>query len=275
MMRHLLTRIAFFILGLLLFYAPFAFLTQILLVLTESPLVADAHRICLRMPFEWLAQPWMYPVMIAQPLYLVGPVLLPLVALFFGPIFCGWLCPSGMLTEFLSRLVPDRFKLNLAGKVSPEHIRLGILVAMFLSPFLGGYICCTFCNFTMMQNLVLATTGDFTGLQSWASFTILTFVLWFFIGGIFMKGGRGWCTFICPAGAFQGIFHKLGIRLGISRSIQTRESHCTSCKKCQKSCPTWAISEPGKINAHLCTICRDCIHVCPENAIIYSLSKRS
>ncbi len=59
MRRHLLYRRLFFVLGVVLFYAPFAILVRVLVALTGSPWVAGAHRICLRMPFEWLSQPWM------------------------------------------------------------------------------------------------------------------------------------------------------------------------------------------------------------------------
>src|SRR4030042_270110 len=52
MRRHLVKRFVFFLAGLVLFYAPFALLTRLLIHLTHSPLAADAHRICLRMPLE-------------------------------------------------------------------------------------------------------------------------------------------------------------------------------------------------------------------------------
>ena len=157
--RHLRLRLVFFFAGIALFYAPSALLVRALLAVTDSPYLPDAHRICLRMPFEWLSQPWMYPTMIREPLYLIGLLLLPAIAFFFGPLFCGWLCPAGAVTELLGRLVPNRFKLRLGGKLNPMPIRYGVLVGMFVSPYLGGYVCCTFCNFAMMQSLVNAVTN--------------------------------------------------------------------------------------------------------------------
>ncbi|MCP4599371.1 MAG: 4Fe-4S binding protein [Proteobacteria bacterium] len=276
MRSHIALRVFFFFVGIFLFYAPSAVLVRVLLHATDSHLQPDAHRICLRMPFEWLLQPWMYSTMVREPLYLIGLVLLPSLAFLFGPVFCGWLCPAGSVTELLGRLLPDRFKLNLGGKLNPAPIRYGVLVGMMLSPFLGGYVCCTFCNFTMMQNLVSALTGNPTGLMTWASFTILTFALWFFFLGIFLKGGRGWCNLICPAGAVQGLAHVIGSRYNFSRAIRVDIKQCVDCDNCVRECPAWAFSSGGCVNLHACNICRDCLHVCENGAISYGrLNSRS
>ncbi len=272
--RHLLFRILFFFLGIVLFYAPFAVLTGLLLHLTGSPLTADAHRVCLRMPFEWALQPWMYPTMIDTPLFLIGPLLLPLVALFLGPLFCGWLCPAGAFTELLGRLVPDRVKISVGGRINPAPIRYGVLLGMLVSPFLGGYICCTFCNFTMMQNVVHALTGHPGALTAWSSFTLLTFVFWLLPLGILLKGGRGFCTFLCPAGAVQGLAHAIGARIGITRRIVIDDSRCRSCGDCQTECPALAIQN-GRVNPHVCNLCRDCLPICKAQAIRYGRNPKT
>jgi ferredoxin-type protein NapH len=272
MMRaHLINRFLFFILGIILLYAPIALLTRLLVYLTGSPLVSDVHRVCMRMPIQWLAQPWMYGVMIEQPMYLVVVLVLPGVALFFGPLFCGWMCPPGMFTEFLSRLVPDRFKINLAGRVDPAPVRYGVLAGFMLVPFLGGSACCAFCNFMHMQNMVSAAFGDFRGLSHWASFTIVTFVLWFLVLGLFTKGGRGWCNFLCPAGALMGMAHALGARFRFGKAVRINGGQCNDCGDCISACPAWAISQKSetKINTHACNACLDCVHLCPKKSISY------
>ena len=275
MRKHLINRLAFFLLGILLFYAPFALLVRLLILVTGSPLQADCHRVCLRMPVMWAFQPWMYSTMLEQPAYLLGVLVLPATALFFGPLFCGWLCPAGSLPEFLSRLLPDRFKLDLSGKINPAPARYGFLVGMLLAPFLGGNVCCAFCNFTHMQHLVSAATGNVRGLAHWASFTVVTFILWLVILGVFVRGGRGWCNFLCPAGALQGLAHALGARLKFGRRMRIDEHACEGCKTCVSACPAWAISHDRQatINSHACNTCMDCVHVCPHGAIRYQRTK--
>jgi len=272
MFRHWTYRFAFFLLGIILLYAPFALLTRLILWATNSPLLADSHRICLRMPIQWLLQPWMYSTMIEQPVYLVAVLVLPMLALFLGPLFCGWMCPAGQMTEFLSRIVPPRFQINLGGKLDYTPIRYGFTVGMMAAPMVSGNTCCSFCNFTHAQNIISAVFGDFLGISFWASFTLVSFVLWLVVLGLFTKGGRGWCNLLCPAGALMGLFHFLGTRLRLGRSMQVDPKLCRNCKSCVSFCPAWAIStlkETSKINPHACTVCMDCTHVCPQSAIAY------
>ena len=72
MTRHLIKRFGFFLLGIVLLYAPFALLTRLMVWATQTPLISDAHRLCLRMPIQWLFQPWMYPTLAKQPMYWVA-----------------------------------------------------------------------------------------------------------------------------------------------------------------------------------------------------------
>lgn len=276
--RHWLARFGFFLLGIVLLYAPFALLTRMVLWLSGSPLVADAHRICLRMPIQWLAQPWMYGVMIEQPAYLGAVLVLPAVALFAGPVFCGWMCPAGGMTEYLSRLIPPRFQLDLGGKFNSVPIRYGFTVGMMVAAFIGGNVCCSFCNFSHAQNIISAGFGDFTGITYWASFTMLSFGLWFVVLGLFTKGGRGWCNLLCPAGALQGLTHSLGRWLRIGRSVQIENRLCSGCQTCASTCSSWAISSKDDVmdtNPHACNGCMDCTKVCSQNAIAYRPNTRT
>jgi ferredoxin-type protein NapH len=270
--RHWFHRFLVFLVGIVLLYAPFALLTRLVLWASGSPLLPDAHRICMRMPIQWLAQPWMYGTMIEQPAYLVVILVLPGVALLAGPLFCGWMCPAGGLTEYLSRLVPPRFQIELGGKVNPVPVRYGFTAGMMVASFIGGNVCCSFCNFTHTQNIISAVFGDLTGVAYWASFMVVSFVLWFVVLGLFTKGGRGWCNLLCPAGALQGLTHSLGRWLRLGRSVQIQQSQCSACKECVSTCPTWAISakeDTIEIDSHACNVCLDCTKVCNRNAIAY------
>jgi ferredoxin-type protein NapH len=205
---------------------------------------------------------------------MVSVMILPATALFLGPLFCGWMCPAGQITEFLSRFVPPRFQIDLSGKINPVPVRYGFMLGMMGITLIGGNACCSFCNFTHTQNIVNAVFGDFLGITYLASFSIVSFVLWFFIMGLFTKGGRGWCNFLCPAGALMGLAHYLGTKWKISWLIKIDRAACTNCQTCFSICPAWAISKdkdkPVEINYHACTGCMDCTRVCPAKAIRYS-----
>ncbi|MBI5953921.1 MAG: 4Fe-4S binding protein [Chloroflexi bacterium] len=275
---HWAKRFVFFLLGIVLLYSPFALLTKLVLFLANKPFVGDVHSICLRMPIQWLVQPWMYRTILSDPTYMVSVVFLPIAALFLGPLFCGWVCPAGQITEFLSRLVPPRFQIDLSGKVNGVSVRYGFMLGMMGITFLGGNACCSFCNFTHAQNMLNALFGDFLGISYLASFSIVSFVLWFFVMGLFTRGGRGWCNFLCPAGALMGLAHYLGTKLKIGRLVNINRVTCTNCKTCTANCPAWAMSyeneKPVEINYHACTACMDCARVCPAKAISYKWATR-
>jgi ferredoxin-type protein NapH len=270
---HWLKRFAFFLLGVVLLYAPFALLARLVLSLTNSPYTADVHRLCLRMPIQWLAQPWMYGTIFENPVYLFAVLVLPLLALFLGPLFCGWMCPAGLFTEFLSRFVPPRFQINFSKmKISGVNVRYGFLAGFMLVPLIGGNVCCSFCNFTHTQNIISAIFGNPAGLTYWASFSVVSFILWFFVLGIFTVGGRGWCNFLCPAGALMGLAHAIGTRLKIGRSMKVDPNRCQICKTCSSICPALALHnerDRTEINHHACNVCMDCAQICPRGAISY------
>jgi ferredoxin-type protein NapH len=275
--RHWSYRFVGFLVGVVLLYAPFALLTRLVLVLTKSPLLPDAHRLCMRMPIQWLLQPWMYQTIIQEPAYLFSVLILPVAAVFVGPLFCGWLCPAGGMTEYLSRLVPPRFQIDLSGKVNPAPVRYGFTAGMMVASFIGGNVCCSFCNFAHTQNIISAVFGNFVGISYWASFLMVSFVLWFVVLGLFTKGGRGWCNLLCPAGALMGLTHRLGPWLGVGRSVKIEQALCKRCHSCVSVCSSWALSKDKDggvaVNGHVCNTCLDCTRICEHSAIAYSRNR--
>ena len=275
--KHLLVRLLFFFSGFFLFYHPFAFLVRAAAAVFPkasylSYLKPTVHQPCLRMPFNWIIMPWMYSNFLQNPLYFF-PFFLLALSFVFGPLFCGWVCPAGNLTEHISRVIPKSFQLELRNLSYPQYLRYGFLLGFLLSPFLvRGSFCCFYCNFSFLQNLVDAAFGDFTGISYWFFGSIITFLLWFFLLGIFAKGGRGWCNFLCPAGAFQGVFHWFGGKFPFTYGVKISNEKCNHCSFCADVCSTGALNFKGErisFNRHMCNACLDCKNVCPVGAIDY------
>jgi ferredoxin-type protein NapH len=270
-------RLGGYALGLALFYAPFALLIKLVAALTPaSPAgtsVSDVHTACLRMPLGWLVQPWMWPSLAGNPISWLPILVLPLGAVLAGPLFCGWLCPAGALPEYLGRLVPDRLKFDFKGRVEIVPLRYGFFVGFLFAPFISTSICCSFCNFTHMQNIVSAVTGDIAGLTYFTSMGILAATMWIVPLGLFTKGGRGWCLFLCPAGTTMAMASGLTSRFGGLWRVRARSHTCVSCGSCADVCPMRAIDvDPEKgtrIEQHLCISCLDCVKACSSGSITY------
>jgi len=291
-----LKRLAGYAVGVVLFYAPFALLIRGFGLLfpasTAGTSIADVHSACLRMPFGWLTQPWMWPTLGSSPISFLPLLILPLAAIAFGPLFCGWLCPAGAFPEYLGRLIPDRFKFDFHGRVDIVPLRYGFFAGLLIVPFVASSITCSLCNFGQMQNIISAVFGDRSGFAYFSSMGILAATLWIVPLGMFTKGGRGWCLFLCPAGTVMGLSSKLTARLPWTMRVRVDASACTGCGTCEDVCPMRAIdpmevsvpivnadpdADPAAedlpvahaINNHLCIECQDCVSACPSNALKY------
>jgi ferredoxin-type protein NapH len=292
--RHLRARLLFFLAGMILFVAPFAVLLNAFSLLmpaaggTVGAVAAQSeptiHRaMCLRMPLVWVVyqQATFFSRMAGNPLYALVFALI-ILAVFVGPLFCGWLCP-GMMTEHLSRLIPARFKINLRGTVDPAPVRYGFLAGFFIAaaPMINKSVCCGFCNWTWIEDVWAALFGKLDGvtggtLFAFSSSSIITFLLTFGFLGLFMEGGRGWCNFLCPAGALQNLAHWLGAKLRFTYKLRFAKDRCNDCYRCVPACPTWAILPSQNsitINRHICNGCRDCIAECRPGALAYTRGK--
>ncbi len=287
---QLRNRLLFFVAGMFLFVAPFAVVMTALGSLASScDLEAGAataqsdptiHRgMCLRMPLVWAVwrQDSFLQRIIDNPLYALIFVLI-ILAVFVGPVFCGWLCP-GAMTEHLSRLIPSKLKINLRGIVDPVPIRYGFLAGFFLmsAPFIKQSVCCSYCNWTWIENIWAAIFGRMDGVSggmmfAFSSSSIITFLLTFGLLGIFIEGGRGWCNFLCPAGALQNLAHWLGAKWRFTYKLVLSRDSCNDCQRCVGACPTWAILPSHNsisVSRHICNGCKECVVACPTGALAY------
>jgi ferredoxin-type protein NapH len=190
---------------------------------------------------------------------------------FFGRYWCSHLCPVGGLTELVSRLIPGFLKVRYSSIPAPAF-RYGYLAVYLVAPVLGiGSLCCGYYNFAVVPRLVgapfsQADAAYFLRVSGWISLGLVVVL------GFLAKGGRAYCNFLCPIGAFDAISNFLGARFG-RRRMHVAPSKCHGCGKCEKVCPVWAIHEvDGKatIDQLSCMPCRQCETACPTGAIVYA-----
>lgn len=256
------------LLGFLLFYEPFMLFQR----MTSSFLVetgfTSIHVPCARIPLaNILTGQWQY----SGPTSLCFCLLLIVVSLWFGPLFCGWLCPAGAFSEYLSRLLPDKYKINWAQLVPLVPLRYGFFLGFLGSIILGLGIPCSYCNYYALEIFVgYLHTGQL--LNSSLSL-LMTFVVSNILLGLFTKGGRGYCNLLCPVGTMCSLMHVLGQLVPGSFAMQVDNNKCVGCGLCSKKCPMQAVSiNQGKaqINRHHCIVCGQCRQACPRKVIAYT-----
>ena len=267
-MSYQLRRVAGYILGFILFYAPLAlFQRGLSYVLTGKWQELTIHNLCLRKPVEHIIDGGLLQFTSVS---MLSMLILLIVTFFFGPIFCGKLCPAGAFTEYLSRLVPDRFKIDWSKYTEIAPIRYGMLAAFMAIPFVGGSLACAYCNyylFDLLANYVVR--GYFISLSS---SLLLTAILWLVVFGLFTKGSRRYCNFLCPVGAVQNLVHFFSSKLPFVRRMYVDKQKCIGCGKCTRTCPMQAVKvreKKAEICLHNCIVCGQCAHNCPVEAIQY------
>lgn len=185
-------------------------------------------------------------------LSLVIPVLL---ALLFGRVFCGWLCPQNTLSELFDFISEElKFKRLFHPQLSAKW-RYGLLLLLLALtvglrfPVANLISAPGTISVQVTKYVYEGTMGPEAGLVA----VIL-------VAEVFVVR-RVWCNYICPVGGFLGIF-----RFKKTMKVVYREDAghvCGRCLECVKACRLGLDPMAGKVYP-LCHNCGDCISVCGE-----------
>jgi len=197
--------------------------------------------------------------------------------LFFGRWICSHVCPVGALTEFGSKAIPRRFKINYPRIFNAPLFRYGFLGAFILLPTFGyASICCGYCSFSAIPDLFGAIFSPGTRALSVFGTRLISIGLFGVLLGVLAVDGRGHCHLTCPIGALDTISNALGAKMPFARRVRIHLDKCTACGLCARECPTVAIEvdraaeAKTKIDYQHCNHCRLCESICPTGAIQYS-----
>ncbi len=199
------------------------------------------------------------------PFYALG--MLMLFGLVLGRVVCGFLCPFGLIQEWIHKLpVPKLRKGRVTRALSyVKYVLLALLVVLiplyyaaqrFPLPAFCKYICPAG---TLEGAVTLLAHPENEGLFSMlgelftGKFAILAAVL---AACAFVY--RAFCRFLCPLGAVYGFFCRIAL-LG----VKVDPDLCTNCGLCVRKCPM----DVRRVGDHECIHCGACIGECPTKAI--------
>ena len=172
-----------------------------------------------------------------------------LLALLFGPVFCGWVCPFGSIQEWFGKLGRKIFKRRYNHFI-PQKLDTILRYARYLVLAWVLYMTAT------SAKLIFADIDPYFALFNFWSSEVA-------IGGLIVLGvtlvgslvvERPWCKYACPYGAVLGVTN-------LFRVFQIRRVPGT-CKldgACDNACPmNIPVSKRTIIRDHQCISCMEC-----------------
>ena len=187
-----------------------------------------------------------------------------LVALLFGPLFCGYICPLGSYQEWIGKLgrklFPKRYNKWVPVWLDKAlgYLRYGVLAMVLWQTAVAGKL--------VFQDVdpYYALFNFLTGEVAISALVVLGVVT---VLSLFVE--RPWCRWLCPYGALLGLFNKIRL-FPVRRNAKT----CIQCKKCDKACPMGIqVSAKGAVRDARCITCHQCLsgNACPvENTVTVS-----
>jgi ferredoxin len=191
---------------------------------------------------------------------------------FLGRFFCNWICPYGILHQFVGWLFRGLGAKQMieANRYRPMYqTKYYILVALLVAAFFGTLqiglldpICLIYRSFTgaVLPAADMPVFGDFRIHQgAW----LIGFVL-FGLVAMNLVIPRFFCRVLCPLGALLGLFSRFAWW-----RIERDPVKCISCNRCLAHCEA-ACDPHTQLRKSECFVCFNCIEECPENALSFA-----
>jgi MauM/NapG family ferredoxin protein len=196
------------------------------------------------------------------------------ITLVFGRVFCSWICPMGILNQWVSHLFNKRrpvddYRVNAYRpmfRIKYYILTVLLVLALFGSLQIGLFDPIALVTRSFAVSFFPAVNysgGQFYLRQPlfYGGMLIATIFIIILFANRFLS--RFWCRVLCPLGALLGIL-STGSLMRIRRDVEK----CNDCQKCLRYCH-------GGCDPHLelrvseCHGCMNCIEDCPEGAIHY------
>ena len=179
--------------------------------------------------------------------------------------FCSWVCPFGLLTEYLNRLHHFIFRKNIR---IPRWLDypLRSLKYLLLAFFLWEIVIKM--NAFALDYFIYSPYNMAADIKMLYFFkNISVFTLWVLAALVILSIliRNFWCRYLCPYGALLGALSLLSI-FKVHRNNQT----CTNCRQCTRACPAdIQLHKTTTVMSDECHACLKCVSVCPEKNTLY------
>ena len=205
-----------------------------------------------------------------HPSALVLLLIITMTAVLLKKGFCAWVCPFGLLSEWLTKIHTKIFDRQLK---LPAWLDYPLRSLKYLLLFFFVYAVFFQMNLYDLKQFIYSPYNRVADIKMLHFFTemsemtiwVLALLVLFSLAIPFF-----WCRYLCPYGALLGALSWLSV-FKIFRNKET----CIDCELCTKVCPS-------KINVHKakrvfsdeCHSCLQCVDICPVKDTLYIASAK-
>lgn len=186
--------------------------------------------------------------------------LIPLFMSFFlGKVFCSWICPFNLVSEWVENLRRKIKKVTSSKNANPKwKYKLIYFISLLITI---SFLEIPLFSLVSMPGLITAQFVDFAIFRVIGAEIGIVFFILILEFAIFP---RFWCKSLCPAGLFMGV-----VKSKHSISVVCDSSKCGRCPNKKENPCNSACSlnlNPKEIGIYpYCNNCFECVRVCSEN----------
>lgn len=191
------------------------------------------------------------------------------MALLLRKTFCSWFCPVGLFSELLASLGKRLFGRNIVlprwldrPLMAIKYLLLGFFIWAFYTMGVAGISAFIHSPYNQVSDVKMLLF--FTNLETTAAIVLIILV----VASVFIQGF--WCRYLCPYGAFLGLFSWLS-----PVKVRRNSATCIDCGKCDRVCPVrLPVMSKLSIKSVECHGCMECVQACPVADTLHMGTRR-
>ena len=190
-------------------------------------------------------------------------------SIFFGRLFCSYLCPAGALQDYACTVKDKEPKQGWKNYIKYVIWLIWIAAVIYCYITKGEIIKIDF--FYQTEHGV--SVSDIYGYVIYYGIVLLILI------PSFVGGKRTFCHYFCWMAPFMVIGTKLRKPLHLPGIYIAADSEkCVSCNQCNKVCPMCIdvskMVRHGQVDNSECIQCGACVDNCQQNALAYRMRKK-
>ena len=206
---------------------------------------------------------------------LIGAGLLLAFGALFGPVFCGWVCPLGLLLDVNDSLRRHvRRLLRRPPQIPRRGARAAAVRWAVLGIVLGFALVAAIPLFQILSPINLI--GHLIAIGGPVAPTLIVLGVLLAMEWIWP---RLWCRVWCPLGALYSLIGRLAVwRVCVNEEEPQRQP----CMRCTLNCPMgirvmqdYALTQRLSVDDPACTRCGACIDACPGGVLSLGFRPKS